>query len=101
MSEKSEIEMVEVTLQIPKQILDFLRSAEDALEETAEEYMARNILDTIEADLEAEGGNIFSFTGEQCIKIQSSPSLRQRQDHGSTLMHTMGVMQTCNQKRFA
>ena len=51
----SKEETVEVTIKVPKAIVEFLRAlGENVLGEKPEEYMVRQIVDSIAADLEAD-----------------------------------------------
>jgi len=57
MAEKTEIEYEQVTIRVPKKIMDFLRLMQKLNHETPEEYMAYNVVDMVRADIDA--GDVF------------------------------------------
>ena len=48
----SEKETVDVTLKLPKAIVDFLKDSERTLEMTVEEYLTYSIIQTVAADID-------------------------------------------------
>jgi len=66
MSEKEKIEFEEITVKVPKLIIDFLRKHEKILGKTAQEYMERNIVDCVRADIDA--GDVFVPVPEEVVE---------------------------------
>jgi hypothetical protein len=53
-TEKEQIEFEEVVIKIPKAIMKFLRENQDLLNEKIEDYLQRDIISSIRADLETQ-----------------------------------------------
>ena len=64
---QQQIELEEVTLRVPKLIMDFLRKHEKRLEEgTVQRYLERNIVGCVRADIDAV--TVFAGEPEDVIK---------------------------------
>jgi len=59
-------ECEEVVLKIPKVIMKFLREHEDTLEEKTEEYLQRNIVGLVRADIDSM--NVFVYSPLELAK---------------------------------
>lgn len=66
---KAKIEYEEVTLKIPKAIMNLLRDSEKALEETATEYLEHKLVDAIRGDIDC--GDCFVPTPQQIAERYS------------------------------
>jgi hypothetical protein len=53
-SKTEQIEYEEITVKIPKAIIEFLKDHEDMLEEKAEEYLERCIVGVVSSDIESQ-----------------------------------------------
>jgi len=62
----SKQETVEVTLKLPKAIVDFLKDSEKALEMTMEEYLVYSIMQVVGADIDTL--DTFVPTPKQIVK---------------------------------
>jgi hypothetical protein len=51
--EREQIEYEAVTVQMPKQIMDYLRSIERCIKMTPKEYIEYNIVDCVRADIDS------------------------------------------------
>jgi len=51
---KTKIEYEQVTIKVPKLVMDFLRSMEKTLDETAKEYIERNVVMVVRADIDGD-----------------------------------------------
>ena len=56
-SKTEQIECEEVVVKVPKAIMQFLREHEDMLGETSEDYLQRDIVCSVSADLDS--GDVF------------------------------------------
>lgn len=50
----TEIEYEEVTIQVPKQVMEFLKSVEAIIEMTAKEWIERSTVDNVRAGIDSE-----------------------------------------------
>jgi len=53
-SKTEQIEYEEITVKIPRAIMNFLKDHEDMLEEKTEEYLERCIVGSVSADIESQ-----------------------------------------------
>jgi hypothetical protein len=64
--EENKIEFQEMTIRIPKAVLEFLRAHEKEMGTTTEEYITYTIVDVVRADIDS--GEVFVPESEQVIK---------------------------------
>jgi hypothetical protein len=64
----SEAQLVEVTLKLPKRLVNFLKDMQEGfMEKPAEEYLTSCIIDSVRADVEAIDGSGGVFSSSQAI----------------------------------
>jgi len=54
LTEKTPIEYEEITIKVPKQVMDLLRFACKTDGDTPKDYIERNVLDAVRADIDAD-----------------------------------------------
>jgi hypothetical protein len=79
-SSAAQIEYEDVVLKVPKLIMAFLRQHEAMLEEKTEEYLGRNIVGLVRADIESE--DVFVLSAIKLAKKYNLQGIFKKLDVG-------------------